>query len=105
MHDLCQEARGLVGDLQDAEHDFQRAVSRCDLCKQGAIPVRTMEPVTWDDHGETKSGEVERWIHSGYFYPDEEEPDPEERKKPRSCFLHQFHEERMKPKVEEAPNG
>lgn len=98
MHHLCQEVRELVGDLKDEEHDFQRAISKCDPCKQGAIPVLTKRMVTWEDKGETKSGDLEEWIHPGFAYPDGERDD---KRAGVYCFAHSFHEARMKPKEQE----
>lgn len=92
MHRLTEEVRTLVGDLRDDEHDFRRAISECDPCKQGAIPVLTKRAVTWDDKGETKSGEVDEWIHPGVPYPDDEQ---DKERGGAYCFAHQFHEARI----------
>jgi len=104
MHHLCQEVRELVGDLQDEEHDFQRALkyADCQPCIGGAIPVLTPRMVTWEDQGETKSGEIKKWIHPGFVHP---EGGGYEKDEPYICMAHRFHEERMKPKAEEGEAG
>ena len=98
MHHLTEEVRELVGDLQDAEHDFRRAIeyTDCEPCKQGVVPVltkRMVGPFPQKDGTVIPAGEVEEWIHPGFSYPDGE---VDKERDGIQCWAHKFHEERMK---------